>query len=80
MKIVPCKWCQASIIWTLTKNDKRMPVDARPVKRVVIERIPVQDRQVGEVIRSQVVDTYMPHHATCPHTSKGAATFRGGPQ
>lgn len=27
----PCDYCEAPIVWTLTVNDRRMPLDAAPV-------------------------------------------------
>lgn len=31
MKLSQCRSCEAPIIWTITTNGKRMPVDADPV-------------------------------------------------
>jgi hypothetical protein len=49
------------MIWFKTVNQKNIPVDAEPVKRLVI---------VGETLDGKhtvkMMDTYMPHHATCP--------------
>lgn len=52
-----CKSCGASIIWLETFQGKKMPVDAKPEKRVVI------NARTG---LAHVLDAYMPHWATCP--------------
>jgi hypothetical protein len=39
MKIGHCAGCQARIVWGLSPNEKRMPVDATPVR--------VEDAPVG---------------------------------
>lgn len=31
MKLSRCRTCDAPIVWTITSNGKRMPVDAEPV-------------------------------------------------
>lgn len=31
MKLSRCRSCDAPIVWTITQNGKRMPVDAEPV-------------------------------------------------
>lgn len=31
-----CEGCGALVIWTLTEKGKRMPVDAEPMKRVIL--------------------------------------------
>lgn len=52
-----CKSCEADILWFTTNNGKPIPVDAEPDKRVVI----------GRNGKAYIVDTYVPHHATCPY-------------
>ncbi len=34
MRLSRCRSCEAAIIWTITTNGKRMPVDADPVASV----------------------------------------------
>ena len=59
-----CKSCQAPIIWATTAaKEQPIPLDAKPEKRVVLEEIPLTR---GFFWRASVVDTYMPHHVTCP--------------
>lgn len=33
MKIDHCRSCEAEIVWTITENGRRMPVDAKPSKK-----------------------------------------------
>lgn len=55
-----CRSCGAPVIWVRTINGKAQPLDAEPQKRVIIN-----DDGIG-----LVVDTYMPHHATCPYADR----------
>lgn len=55
--------CGQEILWAVTAAGKRMPLDPKPEKRVVISEL------TGH---ANLVDTYMPHHATCA----GAHEFR----
>jgi len=60
---VPCAGCGQLVIWTITeKNRKRMPVDAKPQKRVVFLR----DPKDPTTPISRVVSTFTPHWASCP--------------
>ena len=52
-----CKSCGASIIWLETPQGKKMPVDTKPEKRVIM------GTHTG---LAHVLDAYMPHWATCP--------------
>lgn len=61
----PCRSCGAPLIWGVTENDKRMPVDAKPEKRVVFEK-----RGNGLPPLARVVDTYVSHFATCPNAAQ----------
>jgi len=62
--------CGAEIVWGLTPEGKRVPLDAKSEKRYVLA--PVFERDDPGFIavvhdeRAQLVDTFMPHHATCP--------------
>ena len=55
--------CGASMLWAKTKNNKNIPLDAEPEKRFVF--LPERPEGVADM-----VDTYMPHHATCPEADK----------
>ena len=57
-----CTGCGAAIRWTLTASGKRMPVDAKPEKRIVLDDVRLGD----DPPTARVVDTYVSHFATCP--------------
>lgn len=84
-----CRGCGAEIVWAVTAKGARIPLDAEPVKRAVLEiddgggvdafhllpalapvlRAPEEYVVPGRdepTIRASIVDTFMPHHATCP--------------
>jgi len=65
-----CSSCGAEIIWTVTVAGKRMPVDAKPEKRVVLKQ------NEGDPLTplSRVVDTFISHFATCPHAARHRST------
>lgn len=63
MNVTRCKACRAPIVWAVTPNGARQPLDSEPAKRVVLD--------IGvEPPLARVVDTYMPHHATCPKVAQ----------
>lgn len=68
-----CSGCGAAIRWALTPNGKRMPVDATPEKRIVLDDVRTGD----DAPLARVIDTYVSHFATCPKANtfrkKGAA-------
>ena len=54
-----CRSCGAPVVWAKTANDRAMPLDARPEKRVVVE---------DGVAR--VVDAFVAHWASCPNADE----------
>lgn len=71
--------CGARIVWAITENGKQIPLDAEPEKRTVIvhhqELVKsTKDLVLGDsfeaMVRAVVADTFMPHHATCPHAER----------
>ncbi len=58
-----CRSCGAAIVWAVTENGKRMPLDAKPEKRLVRE-----GRQEPPLVR--VVDTYTSHFTSCPNADQ----------
>jgi hypothetical protein len=55
-----CRSCNAPILWIVTNpGGKRMPLDAKPEKRFVIEG--------GQAFSR---DTYVSHFATCPNAAQ----------
>jgi len=61
-----CSSCGAEIVWTLTAAGKRMPVDAKPEKRIAIRPNPADPLTP----LSRVVDVFVSHFATCPHADR----------
>lgn len=66
MQVGTCSGCGAAIVWVVTRAGKRMPVDAKPEKRVVLDDV----HATGEPPQAQVVDTYVSHFATCPKAQR----------
>lgn len=63
MEISTCRSCGAAILWLVMRpSGRRMPVDAKPEKRITIDDI---DEGVGEM-----TDTYVSHFATCPNAAQ----------
>lgn len=56
-----CGSCRAPIIWVITAKGNRQPLNAKSEKRVVVTYDPA-----AGVNRATVLDTYVPHAATCP--------------
>jgi hypothetical protein len=61
-----CSSCGAEILWTVTEAGRRMPVDAKPEKRVVLK---VNDSDPLTPL-SRVTDTFISHFATCPNAQR----------
>lgn len=62
-----CRSCKAPIVWVLTASGARMPVDAKPEKRIVLTP---DGRRPDAAPRAEVVDTYVSHFATCAHAAE----------
>lgn len=58
-----CRSCGAAIVWAVTAAGKRMPLDAKPERRLVRE-----GRQEPPLV--VVTDTYTSHFATCPNADQ----------
>lgn len=62
-RTVACSSCGAPMIWTDTEGGRRMPVDAKPTKGIVLGF-------GGRATPSaKVVDVYTSHFATCPNAN-----------
>jgi hypothetical protein len=61
-----CSSCGAEIIWTVTEAGRRMPIDAKPEKRVVLRK---QENDPLTPL-ARVVDTFISHFATCPNAAR----------
>lgn len=70
-----CAGCGAEIIWCVTQNGKRQPVDAEPNPKGNLELRDVLNRfdPVSVVIdlwSDPNCERFMPHHATCPNADE----------
>jgi len=69
-----CRSCGAPIIWCLTRNGKRMPVDANPDPDgniAIVARVGNAPPAI-EILntrRSESFDAGEPHFATCPNSA-----------
>lgn len=70
--IQTCRSCKAKIIWTVTENGKRMPVDPMPCPDGNLALVMLS----GGVLESRVVkgddrqDLYLSHFTTCPNANR----------
>lgn len=67
-----CESCGATILWGLTKNDKRIPLDPVPVKNgnLDVQPMPENPEVVGRALYVKPdpdVERYVTHYATCVH-------------
>ena len=60
-----CRSCGARIFWARTVNGNKIPIDAEPAKRVVLTT-----DHGADIVGAEVVDTFTPHHATCPNAAE----------
>ena len=51
-----CKSCGAPIVWAVTEEGKRIPLDGKPEKRFIVEDLPDKVR---------LVSTFQTHFVTC---------------
>jgi len=76
MKLAHCRSCHAPIVWTVTANGKRMPVDADPLIASrgfrLDEEDPAQDDIVATFTASPGVGErlYISHFSTCPDAAR----------
>lgn len=62
-----CRGCGAELVWGRTSNGKTIPLDAKPEKRAVVVSGDHDPRAPGAL--TFILDTYVPHFATCPNAS-----------
>lgn len=58
-----CNSCGAAVLWCVTENGRRMPLNTDYEARVVLD--PSTDPMTGKVRR-----TYKSHFATCPNAAE----------
>ena len=75
MKLAACRSCDAPIIWTVTTNGKRMPVDADPI--VAARGFRLDDEVEGEAPLAIFTQTpaaderlFVSHFSTCPNAAQ----------
>lgn len=84
MKEAACRSCGAPIVWTVTMNGKRMPVDLDPVGDVPgamlfrVEEDPSNGDLIATFIKSdqryREEELYVSHFATCPQADQHRRT------
>jgi hypothetical protein len=60
-----CRSCGADIIWVVSTNGKRMPLDALAQMRFVLS-----SAGDGTPPEAQLRETYVSHFSTCPNADK----------
>lgn len=77
---VPCKKCQAAVLWVLTEAERPMPVNAEPAHGVGNLVLTLRKGQLHARAYDAETDDgrnrYLSHFATCPFAEqfrKGAA-------
>ncbi len=60
-----CRSCGAEILWAITENARRIPLDATSERRFTM----VSVTPLGEPVVRQV-DTYATHFSTCPNADE----------
>lgn len=68
----PCKSCGAKVIWCVTVNGKKMPVDTEPVHNGNILLRRRGDKTMALYLSKEAQPRgdehrYVSHFATCPH-------------
>ena len=70
-----CESCGAAVVWAITAQAKRMPVDEQPVRggSVALEQrtpgAPPLARIIPAQLRGTRTDLHTSHFATCPHAA-----------
>lgn len=67
MNPATCGSCGAQIVWGVTTNGKRIPLNLPSEKRFVRARGEVQPQPDGLVMQ---VETWVSHFATCPNAAQ----------
>ncbi len=75
MKVDKCRSCGRLVIWAVTKNGKRMPVDASPTSDGTIALDEGPDGAVKASVAGPAPELlweprYTSHFATCPEAAR----------
>lgn len=73
-----CRSCQAAVLWAVTHNGKRMPVDAEPVEGGNIKLRREGDKVIAEfpgkehpaLFEDNNRARYVSHFSTCPESTE----------
>jgi len=69
-----CAGCEAGIVWTVTVNGKRMPVDELPDPKGYFTLDEQQDPPTAEHIAGRTIEPgtelFTSHFATCPERDR----------
>ena len=73
MKTSPCKGCGKPIVWGVTEDGKRIPLDPRPPVYLAVDegdRVLAERAGPGQNFMGQALAHYVSHFATCPKASE----------
>ena len=63
-----CNGCGARIVWGVTENGKRIPLDPRPAVYILTDHVMNTPLRNTEPI-ARIGDAMVSHFITCPHAS-----------
>jgi len=80
MSVQTCETCGAAIVWCLTKNDKRQPVDVDPVANGNIKIMEEPDGTLRSIVvkPGSEPNLRISHHATCPDAKQWKGKYNQG--
>jgi hypothetical protein len=64
-----CSSCGAEIIWAISDNGNRMPLDAKVEKRFTLTFGDSSDPEWNPPV-AHLANTYISHFATCPNAAQ----------
>jgi hypothetical protein len=70
MRISECRTCKAEIIWTVTTNGKKMPVDAEPDAAGTFVLTEGMNGVFAKVDNAYSGPKHQSHFATCAHAAE----------
>lgn len=65
-----CKGCGAAIIWTLSPNGARLPVDAKALPNGSYYQLEDRGEATPGAVSVPVRDLHLSHFVTCPHRAQ----------
>lgn len=66
-----CSTCGAPIVWAITQNGKRTPLDAKPIRIAIAARgnDGAEIREGDALVIGSGANGYQSHFATCPQAA-----------